>query len=332
MKHMLYLFSTMLFSCVALAQSQPEMRYAQGDFEPLINATVLTTPAGSGQFWDDVCYDVVLSSPVFFNAYSLELRQMKICSDGQITLTNLAKTQSYILMPFRAEYIDKRVDESLLETSDILYETKNGFTTIEFRNVASRVEFGWYGSVNSTFTFQVRIEHATGNVRYWYGESDYQSALWDIVINTNEVSEAGLKVKPNASETAWFFTGSRNNVNVAQVLNFNGNNYPANRLREIPTNGSIIEFVWEPSTSVKQEESTLDARIYPNPSREGFTLEFEGDKAVLGLSDVHGREIWKKAGVQSGDFIQPPVIPAGTYMVRVMSNKKVSYHKWVKKD
>jgi hypothetical protein len=332
MKALVYFFSTIFLSSAIWAQSQPEMRYGQGDFVPLENATVLTTPAGSGEFWDDICYEVDLTAPVFFNAYSLVLSKMKICSDGQITLSNAAKTQNYILMPFRAEFIDKRVDESLLETSDILYETRNGFTTIEFRNVASRVEFGWYGSVNSTFTFQARIEHATGNVRYWYGESDYQSALWDIVINTNEISEAGLRIKPIVvAETAWFFTGTPGNVGVSQVLNFNGSNYPANRLREIPVNGSIIEFVWEPSTSIFNENNKMEAMLFPNPSSSGFSLLFEGEQANVFITNAQGQMIWEKHNVASGEYCSPALLQPGVYFVRILSDNRATTLTWIKR-
>ena len=332
MKSNLLVFFALWLGIGLFGQSQPEIRYTTGDFQPLNNATVLTTPAAPGDFWDDLCYNVTLTEPVFFNAYSLELTQMEICSDGRVTLSDPTKTRKYTVMPFRAEYIDKRVDETLLDASDILYETRNGFTTVEFRNVASRVEFGWYGSVNSTFTFQVRIEHSTGNIRFWYGESSYTQDLWNIVINTNEIAEAGLRVQTPNAHRAWVMTGSPSNISVYYEPVFNGNNYPVDRLREVPVDRTIIEYIWEPSTSTRNETQALDARLYPNPSRDGFTLDFDGVKADISLNDLQGREIWKKDGVQSGESILLPSLASGTYMVRILSNQKVSYHKWVKKD
>jgi hypothetical protein len=327
----IYLFCLSMMSYLYIAaQAQPSILYGTNNYQALQQGVFLTTPANLGEFWDDICYDVNLSQPVTFNSYSLLLTNMSICSDGKITLYDSGRDFSYTLMPFHAEYIDKRVDETLLDASDILYHTANGFTTIEYRNVASRVEYGWYGTVESYFNFQVRIEHATGNVKFYYGASSYSAALWDIVVNTNEIAVAGLSIKPAVGNFGWIMTGEPNNFSVFYIPVFTGNNYPSNRLHEIPLANLTIDFVWEASSSIRNTTNELEASIFPNPSTGDLTLLFKGSEADLTIFDLAGRQQFQVQDVESKSSYAVNHLTSGTYIVKITSNDGVSVLKWVK--
>jgi hypothetical protein len=315
---------------VAIAQAQPNILKGSTNYQPLLQGIFLTTPANPGDFWDDLCYDVTLSEAITFNSYSLLLTNMEICSDGRVTLFDSERDFSYTLMPFQAEYIDKRVDESLLDASDILYHTANGFTTVEFRNVASRVEYGWYGTVESFFNFQVRIEHATGNAKYFYGESSYSQALWDIVVNTNEIAVSGLSIKPAVGYFGWILTGVPSNFSVFYIPVYNGSNYPSNRLREILLANTTVDFVWEESSSIRNITNELKASIFPNPSNGELTILFSGAEADLQIYDLAGRQQARYTEVQSRSSYTVDHLPAGTYIIKLTSQEGVSVLKWVK--
>ncbi len=326
-----YLFCLSMMSYFFIAaQAQPIISYGSSNYQSLQQGVFLTTPANLGDFWDDLCYDVNLSEPITFNSYSLLLTNMAICSDGRITLYDSERDFSYTLMPFHAEYIDKRVDETLLDASDILYHTANGFTTIEYRNVASRVEYGWYGTVESFFNFQVRIEHATGNVKYFYGASYYTEALWEIVVNTNEIAVAGLSIMPAVGNFGWILTGEPDNFSIFYIPVFTGDNYPSNRLREIPLENSTIDFVWEESSSIRNSINDLEASIFPNPSNGDLTLLFNGSDADLEIFDLAGRQHLQFQEVESKSSYAVNHLTSGTYIVKITSNEGVSFLKWVK--
>lgn len=327
----IYLFCLSMMSYFFIAaQAQPTILYGNSNFQPLQQGTFLTTPANPGEFWDDLCYDVSLNEPVTFNSYSLLMTNMKICSDGRITLYDSERDFSYTLMPFHAEYIDKRVDETTLDASDILYHTADGFTTIEYRNVASRVEYGWFGTVESFFNFQVRIEHTTGNVKYFYGASFYTEELWEIVANTNEIAVAGLSIQPAVGNFGWILTGEPDDFSVFYIPVFTGDNYPSNRLHEIPLENSTIDFVWEENSSIRNSINDLEASIFPNPSNGDLTLLFKGSDAGLEILDLAGRQQFELQEVESNCSFAVNHLTTGTYLVKITSDEGVSILKWVK--
>jgi hypothetical protein len=328
-KYYLNIFFLFLAS-FAIGQIQPEFRVGNEEYRPLQNATVLTTPAQPGDFWDDLCYEVILTQPVNLGVFNQTLTIMEICSDGRITFYNAAKTNFYTVAPFQAEYIDKRIDPSLLEVSDILYKTEAGFTTVEFRNVASRFEFGWYGEVNSSFTFQMRIDHSTGNIKYNYGESVYSQVMWDLLNQLNEVARGGMNVRVGNQHFAWVLSGSTSNISFVYVPMFNGNNFPSNRLREIPVDGTNIEFIWETGSSVRTENTAIPGKVFPNPSEGLLNLEFDGNAGELMVFDQWGRAVHNTARLASGTAINLHHLPSGLYHIRLSSPDGVLQRVWKK--
>lgn len=314
----------------AFAQVQPTTRFVNKEYRPLTDGIFLTEELNFETYWDDVCYEVNLDLPVNLNVFGLTFNTMEVCSDGRIIFYTFDKSASYVLMPFHAEYIDKRIDETLLDKSDILYQTSNGFTTVEFRNVSSRVEFGWFGTVTSSFNFQAKIDHFTGNVEYSYGEAAYTEALWDLVIQTNEIAAAGLNIQTGSSNLAWIITGNRNSLGIFYQPNFNGSNFPVNRLKEPPVRNSNAEFVWEVRSSVHSLNMEIEGKIYPNPSTGVMTLDFKDDIFFLEVLDLYGRSHQKLDRLGSLETLQLADIPAGNYIVKVATANGYGTFKWQK--
>ena len=83
------------------------------------------------------------------------------------------------------------------------------------------------------------------------------------------------------------------------------------------------------NTPVNIEETSeqLQVKVYPNPSKFSFTLEFEsGNFADIRLINFMGWEVFNKKNIQSKDqIIVPPNTPEGIYLLEISigKNKRV---------
>jgi hypothetical protein len=121
--------------------------------------------------------------------------------------------------------------------------------------------------------------------------------------------------------------------NSADVLHYeflntkpvNGHNYY--RLQQVDIDGTI-------STESKVidliRETAQEIRVYPNPSKEQVNVEFSSTQAsniTVQVSDMQGRVMLKAEHQVAEGLVRVPVqinhLPAGNYMVQVLSNTQV---------
>jgi hypothetical protein len=307
----------------AWAQVEPEFRVRQETYRPLNNATLLTDPSVTGGFWEaPECFTHILNEPVIFNQFNSVYTEIDICTDGLVELYGDDGEVSVTLVPFLLDLIDKRIDEELMETSDIYVQYQNGYTTIEYRNVASYFEFGWYGSVSSSFNYQIRIEHSTGNILYHYGPSSYEEPLWDL-IELLESPTAGVGVFSDNDELYWLLTGNPNNLELTYYENPAGP-LPEDRLQQFPNENTLVEIIWEPSTSVKNLPNPVGLTVFPNPVSEELTLEFKGGASNISITDILGKTVFQMENVVSGQTIVLPSMNSGIYIVSL--NNELGKH------
>lgn len=88
----------------------------------------------------------------------------------------------------------------------------------------------------------------------------------------------------------------------------------------------------------EQDLWTLDMQVYPNPSKDGFSLDLKGvtlSSAQLEVLDVMGRTVYAK-DLELGrrDFQQKftPTLEAGVYYIRLVSGNFSKSVKWVKAE
>jgi len=302
------------------AQVEPEFRVREEIYRPLNNATLLTDPSVTGGFWEaPECFTYIFNEPVTVNQFSSVYTEIDICTDGVMTLYGEDNEADIILVGFQLDLIDKRIDDGLMESSDIYVKYNNGYTTIEFRNAASYFEFGWYGSVDSKFNYQIRIEHSTGNILYHYGASSFDEPLWDL-IEFLENPAAGVGVFTGTDDLYWLLTGNLNNLELTYYENPTSPGLPADRLKRFPNENTVVEIIWEPSTSIKEQENPIKSKVFPNPVLDELTVQFKGGAAQLNLTDILGRSILQMDNIVSGQTIRLPQLNPGIYLITISNN------------
>ena len=74
---------------------------------------------------------------------------------------------------------------------------------------------------------------------------------------------------------------------------------------------------------IKQEKNIV---IYPNPSKEIMTIQYENQYFDVELFDIVGNKKTSKSSCYSSDFIQTKDFKNGIYFLRIISDKKVISH------
>lgn len=85
----------------------------------------------------------------------------------------------------------------------------------------------------------------------------------------------------------------------------------------IKTNGDSVSLQIEFHSSSVPEEEHVGFAIYPNPTNEAFTIEFDSPTSgVVSILDVYGRVIWNE-GINQVSALNPNVgvLPTGVYWV-----------------
>ena len=74
---------------------------------------------------------------------------------------------------------------------------------------------------------------------------------------------------------------------------------------------------------IKQEKNIV---IYPNPSKEIMTIQYENQYFDVELFDIVGNKKTSKSSCYSSDCIQTKDFKYGIYFLRIISDKKVISH------
>lgn len=95
-------------------------------------------------------------------------------------------------------------------------------------------------------------------------------------------------------------------------------------------NGCVDTSFCESITSIGLDsEAWINSRIYPNPTFDYITIEFNDTFADVELYDAQGKLI-RKTTIQSGDQISLNQEQSGVYFVRIISESGAYMHRVVK--
>ncbi|MEZ4738071.1 MAG: T9SS type A sorting domain-containing protein [Flavobacteriales bacterium] len=81
-------------------------------------------------------------------------------------------------------------------------------------------------------------------------------------------------------------------------------------------------LVPEATTSVEELQASVGLRLWPNPSRNAFTVELRnGDDALIEVLDAVGRVVLTGMRTAGGRSTVQHELPSGTYVVRATTAK-----------
>jgi hypothetical protein len=70
--------------------------------------------------------------------------------------------------------------------------------------------------------------------------------------------------------------------------------------------------------------------VFPNPGKEGFTINYSGEASALVLRDASGRLVYSASEVKPGMYFGMPDLRAGVYMIELINeNQVVARQSWI---
>jgi len=170
------------------------------------------------------------------------------------------------------------------------------------------------GNKNTKWLFNSRIA--------WVQYSFKEAHVWNTykIVSGNDDATRDFKtwtLKGSNDGMAWDSLDTKTNQNwsarnQSKTFTFlNANPYKLYKLNITANNGNIeliqaseITFSFNPSADIETISTPNLVHIYPNPSNGIVIVEFADTKnSTLTITDISGKELYRKAGVQSGQKV-----------------------------
>jgi hypothetical protein len=169
-------------------------------------------------------------------------------------------------------------------------------------------------SVSGSGVHVVWTDNHEGNFEIYYNRSQDGGQSWETV--TRLTNNASVSFYP-------FITASKSGVHVIWQENRDGNNeiyYKRN-----PTNGEV---------GLKELNSSgFQFSVFPNPARNEIKVRSLENINELGITDIHGKEIYQSKIANPRQEISIPTtgFPVGIYFIKAKKGNSISVQKFVKR-
>jgi hypothetical protein len=253
------------------------------------------------------------------------------------TFFNKTRTldSTYFIIFSTDGYVQIYIDTNEMITCDGLFRSMDSIdnsSRLSYKiegNAGNKIlKFQWKnlkirsGQPGNFVNFQIWIYQATSIIEYHYGPSSASNAA-----GYTQATGPSVGITYNdfgftqVYEKIWLHNLPSNlSIDSAKVLS-----YP--NIKGVPPEGTVYRFI--PRSIVASVEATGgpdNFSISPNPSRGDFKLLLSRPlvvEAIISLTDVQGKVVHTQlAPAGSNDITISPVLPTGTYMIRILSGDK----------
>jgi len=150
----------------------------------------------------------------------------------------------------------------------------------------------------------------------WKTDNEINTDNFEIEYSANGISFekiATVKAKNNAFNE---YTASDNRLLTADKLYY--------RLKMLDKDG---RYVYSPIAMINNRNNDDIVRVYPNPADGHFTVSSAAGLKEISLTDLSGKWVWGKQTAMERSYLATVDIPAGVYILKIITIKSITYQK-----
>lgn len=310
----------LLFVFHFVSQAQIKVSSAAGIFDTLMAGT----PIYYQYAWDDPLdedYPVVLKLPKSVKAFESIWDSMYV-SDGSVFLTSTTNRKAFIILDATGwDLIDKGYEDT------VNYPNISQITVSPTGNEVEWLNFGFYneldglGALPSAGSIKISIDSAN-KVNFIYG--DFSIVRPDLCFEGFGSLRPSITYVDTASGyTTWFIYGDP----TAPTIDTLSDTAFAN----LPAIGQKLTLDFNKTNFIKRIDN-LNISVSPNPAVNILNIDIIKDieGGLFQIFSLDGRILSK--GKLANNLINIEQLKSGNYILKVQSNGKIYYSRFIKTD